>query len=109
MSTPVSNSASKNETAPCAEALSAGVAQVSLVPAGIRRCCGDIAFWATVFSVVPGDWVVVFQTRPRVTVVPVTAGTRIWLRWDGGVGVAAGGTVPPSLNAHRWSPLGMSG
>jgi hypothetical protein len=85
MSRPVSNSFSKNETAACAFALADGLRRVTVEPTGMCRFCGATAEVETRFSVLDGAPAAVLQVRRRVV------------------------TVPPSLNAQRKSPLGMSG
>jgi hypothetical protein len=91
INTSVSNSDSKNDAAPCADALVEGVDEGHRGADRTVRFWGAIALVATRFSVVFGAFVVVFHVRPRVTVLatlaPVTAAARMSLRLAGGVGV----------------------
>src|SRR5688572_8627978 len=66
--------------------------------------------FTAVDSVAPTVLVASLKVRPRVTVLatrePSTGLPDTGRRTTGGGGVAAGASVPPSLNAHRLSPRG---
>src|SRR5213082_693470 len=104
------NSPSKNCVAQCTFGLVAGLVKVTMVPTGTRMWVGAIAFTA-VDSVAPTT-PVAERVRARntvfggVRVAPSTGLPETGRRTTGGVGVAACASVPPTLNAHRWSPRG---
>src|SRR5262245_30581385 len=99
------NKPSKNCVAQCVLALLPGLVKVTVVLTGTRIQVGVMPL-TPVDSVAPGRLAAVCA-RARNTVngvgsaAPSTALPDTGRRTSGAVGVSAGGTVPPILNAHR--------
>ena len=101
------NNPSKNCVAQCASELVAGFVNVTVVPTGTRMFDGYIAATAVESGVAVADALVRASSTVLPTVLPSTWAVVTSRRTYGGVGVAACGTVPFSLKAHRMSPFGM--
>ena len=95
------NLPSKNCVAQWSLVFVTGLVKVTTVPTGTRMNVGNMPPTAVESGAAVAAALVRASSTVLFTVAPSTAVPDTSLRLYGGVGVGAGGTVPPSLNAHR--------